>query len=58
MKWIWYRLSMNILPFSTTTLEICSGYIGNRTSISENPDAMGSLAMIDIRHCSRLPYMG
>ncbi|MBA0828310.1 hypothetical protein Goarm_012998 [Gossypium armourianum] len=21
-------------------------------------DAMGSLAMIDIRHCSRLPYMG
>ncbi|MBA0711183.1 hypothetical protein Golax_010397 [Gossypium laxum] len=37
MKWIWYRLSMNILPFSTTTLEICSGYIGNRTSLFGNP---------------------
>ncbi|MBA0826363.1 hypothetical protein Goarm_011222 [Gossypium armourianum] len=31
MKWIWYRLSRNILPFSTMTLEICSRYIRCRT---------------------------
>ncbi|MBA0655594.1 hypothetical protein Goklo_008063 [Gossypium klotzschianum] len=34
MKWIWHRLSKNILPFSTMTLEICSRYIRSRTSIS------------------------
>ncbi|MBA0660698.1 hypothetical protein Goklo_012674 [Gossypium klotzschianum] len=27
MKWIWYRLSKNILPFSIMTLEIRSRYI-------------------------------
>ncbi|MBA0630632.1 hypothetical protein Godav_002709 [Gossypium davidsonii] len=32
MKWIWYRLLRNILPFSTMTLEIRSGYIGSRMS--------------------------
>ncbi|MFQ6643624.1 hypothetical protein Gotur_018514 [Gossypium turneri] len=37
MKWIWYRLLRNILPFSTMTLEIRSGYIGSRTSIFEDP---------------------
>ncbi|MBA0755312.1 hypothetical protein Gogos_005454 [Gossypium gossypioides] len=37
MKWIWYRLSRNILPFSTMTLEIRSRYILSRTLISEDP---------------------
>ncbi|MBA0810709.1 hypothetical protein Gohar_002673 [Gossypium harknessii] len=37
IKWIWYRLSRNILPFSTMTLETCLGYIGSRTSISGDP---------------------
>ncbi|MBA0845718.1 hypothetical protein Goarm_023038 [Gossypium armourianum] len=41
MKWIWYGLSRNILPFSTRTLEIRSRYIGSRTSIFGDPDAMG-----------------
>ncbi|MBA0838174.1 hypothetical protein Goarm_010256 [Gossypium armourianum] len=40
MKWIWYRLSRNILPFSTMNLEIGSGYIESRTSIFGDPDAM------------------
>ncbi|MFQ6662001.1 hypothetical protein Gotur_029977 [Gossypium turneri] len=31
MKLIWYRLSRNILPFSTMTLEIRSRYIRCRT---------------------------
>ncbi|MBA0844866.1 hypothetical protein Goarm_023316 [Gossypium armourianum] len=41
MKWIWYQLSRNILPFSTMTLEIRSGYIGSEMSIFGDPDAMG-----------------
>ncbi|MFQ6663512.1 hypothetical protein Gotur_031015 [Gossypium turneri] len=37
MKWIWYGLSRNILPFSTMTLEILSRYIRRRTSIFGDP---------------------
>ncbi|MBA0638002.1 hypothetical protein Godav_028936 [Gossypium davidsonii] len=37
MKRIWYRLSRNILPFSSMTLEIRSRYIKSETSISGDP---------------------